>query len=164
MISLIWAQAANGVIGKVGSLPWSLPEDLRRFRALTMGSTVLMGRVTWDSLPAAARPLSGRRNLVLTRQPDWAADGAIRVGTVEAGIEQAAGDLWVIGGSQVYDATLVLADQVVITELDSVFEGDAYAPKLDAAWSTAECEPGQGWSESTTGLRYRVTTFKRQSD
>jgi dihydrofolate reductase len=164
MISLIWAQAANGVIGKAGGLPWHLPEDLKRFRALTMGSTVLMGRVTWDSLPEPVRPLPGRRNLVLTRQAGWASAGAIRVGTVEAGIEQAEGDLWVIGGSQVYDATLPLADQVVMTELDSVFDGDAYAPKLDAAWSTAQREPGQGWSESTTGLRYRVTTFKRRSD
>jgi dihydrofolate reductase len=162
MISLIWAQAANGVIGNAGGLPWHLPEDLERFRALTTGSTVLMGRVTWDSLPPRFRPLPDRRNLVLTRQRDWAADGGTPVGSVDAAIDTAEGDLWVIGGSQVYDAALPVADRVVITELEAVFDGDTYAPKLDATWSPVTCDPEQGWSESSVGLRYRVTDYLRQ--
>ena len=74
-VGLVWAQAANGVIGDRGTLPWHLPEDLARFKALTMGATVVMGRATWDSLPASVRPLPGRRNVVLTRRPDWRQPG-----------------------------------------------------------------------------------------
>ena len=77
VIGLVWAQAANGVIGRDGALPWQLPEDLARFKALTTGATVVMGRTTWESLPASVRPLPGRRNVVLTRQDGWTADGAV---------------------------------------------------------------------------------------
>src|ERR1700722_14341999 len=98
MVSLIWAQASNGVIGNAGAIPWRLPEDMAMFRSLTMGSTVLMGRATWDSLPARARPLEGRCNLVLTRQPGWSAPGAFSVASVATAVEQADGELWVIGG------------------------------------------------------------------
>jgi dihydrofolate reductase len=162
MVSLIWAQAANGVIGKAGGLPWRLPEDLRRFRELTMGSTVLMGRRTWESLPDSARPLPGRHNLVVTRQADWSAHGAVRVPTIEDGVAQAPGDLWVIGGAQVYRSALPLAAQIVMTELEAEFVGDVYAPRLDPTWAMTQREPCRGWAESSTGLRYRVTTYDRQ--
>jgi dihydrofolate reductase len=163
MISLIWAQAANGVIGNAGELPWRLPEDLKRFRSLTMGSTVLMGRATWDSLPPKARPLEGRRNLVLSRQRDWEAAGAARVGSVAEGISAAAGELWIIGGAQVYDAALPHADRIVMTELQAAFDGDRYAPSLDGAWTVRDREPTAGWTLSTTNLRFRVTTYERQA-
>jgi dihydrofolate reductase len=161
MVSLIWAQAANGVIGKDGTLPWRLPEDMVRFRALTIGSTVLMGRATWDSLPDKARPLVDRRNLVLTAQQGWSARGAIRVASIEAGIAQAEGALWVIGGSRVYQAALPFAKRVVVTELEESFDGDTYAPTLDAGWSVLGREPAADWATSSTGLRYRVITYER---
>jgi dihydrofolate reductase len=162
MVSLIWAQAANGVIGKDGTLPWRLPEDLVRFRALTIGSTVLMGRATWDSLPDKARPLVDRRNLVLTTQTDWSAPGAIRVGSIQAGIAQAEGSLWVIGGLRVYQAAFPFAKRLVITELEQSFDGDTHAPTIDADWIVQHREPAADWATSSTGLRYRVFTYERQ--
>ena len=75
-VALIWGQASNGVIGADGTMPWDLPEDLARFRELTMGSAVIMGRRTWDTIPPRFRPLPGRRNIVVTRDPAWSADGA----------------------------------------------------------------------------------------
>jgi dihydrofolate reductase len=161
MVSLIWAQAKNRVIGNAGALPWRLPEDLARFRALTIGSAVLMGRATWDSLPGGVRPLPGRVNLVLSRQAGWSAPGAIVVDNIRAGIEAAAGPLWVIGGSQVYTAALPFADRVVMTEVEGSFDGDAYAPELDPTWQIAAREPDDAWATSTTGLRYRVITYER---
>jgi dihydrofolate reductase len=161
LISLIWAQAANGVIGHEGALPWRLPEDLKLFRSLTVGATVLMGRATWDSLPDNFRPLPDRRNLVLTRQPDWAADGALRVASIGEAVSRASDDLWVIGGAQAYAAAMPAATQLVVTNLESDFEGDTHAPTIDAAWTLVGREPGTGWSQSTTGLRYRVTTYER---
>jgi dihydrofolate reductase len=163
MVSLIWAQAANRVIGNAGTLPWRLPEDLSRFRALTVGSTVLMGRATWESLPSSVRPLPERRNLVLSRQPGWNAEGATTVSSVVEGIEAAVGELWVIGGAQVYVAAMPFATRIVMTELESGFEGDTHAPEIDESWAATGCEPATGWSSSTTGLRYRVWTFDREN-
>jgi dihydrofolate reductase len=161
VISLIWAQAANGVIGNEGGIPWRLPEDLKLFRSLTTGSTVLMGRATWDSLPASFRPLPDRRNLVLTRQADWSATGAIRVASITDALAEARGELWVIGGAQVYRAAMPLAQRLVVTELEAAFAGDTVAPSLEPTWLVQQREPDSGWSESTTGLRYRVTTYER---
>jgi dihydrofolate reductase len=161
MVSLIWAQAANRVIGNAGTLPWRLPEDLVAFRALTIGSTVLMGRATWDSLPERFRPLPERRNLVLSRQLDWAAAGATRVDSVAEAITTAAGSLWVIGGAAVYRAAMPYAERIVSTELEATFDGDRYAPSLDPTWTVATREPRDGWSTSATGLRYRVVTYER---
>jgi dihydrofolate reductase len=161
MVSLIWAQSANRVIGNAGTLPWRLPEDLVAFRTLTIGSTVLMGRATWESLPERFRPLPERRNLVLSRQPDWAAAGATRVDSIEGAIAAADGSLWVIGGAAVYQAAMPYAERIVCTELEATFDGDRYAPALDSTWSVATCEPRDGWSTSETGLRYRVVTYER---
>jgi dihydrofolate reductase len=163
-VSLIWAQAANGVIGDGGSIPWRLPEDLKRFRSLTMGATVLMGRLTWDSLPSAAKPLAGRRNIVMTRQWGWSAPGAIAVTTLEDGFEAADGEVWVIGGAQIYAAAMPYAHRLVATELEASYDGDTFAPRLDETWTVAEREPADGWSESAAGLRYRVTTYERKLD
>ncbi|HST80218.1 MAG TPA: dihydrofolate reductase [Kineosporiaceae bacterium] len=161
MIGLIWAQGAGGVIGAHGSLPWHLPEDLAHFRTVTTGSTVLMGRLTWESLPPRFRPLPGRRNLVLTRQPSWADTGAERVAGIGDALE--VGDLWVIGGAQAYAAALPHADRVVRTELEQAFDGDVYAPELDGAWHAVQTVPEQGWSTSRTGLRYRISTLHRSA-
>jgi dihydrofolate reductase len=160
-VALIWAQAANGVIGSDGEIPWHLPEDMKHFRALTTGSTVVMGRVTWESLPARFRPLPDRRNLVLTRRADWTAPGATRVAHIEHAVREAQGDLWVIGGAQVYDAALPHADRLVVTELEAAYDGDTFAPEIDPTWRVTDREPAAGWAQSTTGSRYVVTTYER---
>ena len=157
-VGLVWAQAANGVIGSGGGLPWHLPEDLARFKALTLGSTVVMGRATWDSLPSAVRPLPGRRNVVLTRQPDWQAAGAVVARSLTEALDQP-GDVWVIGGASVYRAALPLADLVVVTELAQPFDGDTYAPDLGPTWRVGDREPAAGWLPSRTGLDHRVITY-----
>jgi dihydrofolate reductase len=160
VLALIWAQAAGGVIGLGGGIPWRLPEDQARFKRLTMGSTVLMGRKTWESLPASVRPLPGRRNLVVTTDPDWAAAGAERVSSVPAALDLVDGDVWVIGGAAVYAAALPLADQVDVTYVDLVCKGDVFAPELGADWRPVF---DGAWEISASGLRYKVTTFERAS-
>jgi dihydrofolate reductase len=157
---LIWAQSANGVIGRDGALPWRLPEDLRRFRDVTMGATVVMGRRTWESLPERFRPLPGRRNVVLSRDPAYAAAGA----TVAADLPQvrADGDVWVIGGAAVYAAALSIADVLALTDIDVVVDdGDVFAPPLGPGWAEVWREPDEGWHTSETGLRYRFRDLRR---
>ncbi|MCW2497123.1 dihydrofolate reductase [Jatrophihabitans sp.] len=154
---VIWAQAANRVIGRGGELPWHLPEDLAHFRAVTSGATVLMGRRTWESLPERFRPLPGRRNVVLTRSAQFVAEGAEVVGSVAAGLA-AQDDVWVIGGASVYAETLPLVDVAVITELRSVFDGDVVAPLLGPGWETDDSDE---WLTSSTGLQYRFRRYRR---
>ncbi|HEU5033792.1 MAG TPA: dihydrofolate reductase [Mycobacteriales bacterium] len=161
-VSLIWAQSANGVIGHDGALPWRLPEDQQLFKQLTMGATVLMGRATWDSLPASVRPLPGRRNVVLTRAPSWSASGAEVAHSLEEALSAAAGEVWVIGGATVYAAALPLADRIVRTDIDALYDGDAHAPRLADDWQVVDRDPASGWHHSTTGLRYAVTTLARK--
>jgi dihydrofolate reductase len=161
-VGVEWAQAANGVIGRDGALPWHLPEDMAHFRALTAGATVVMGRRTWDSLPPRFRPLPGRRNVVLTRDREWRADGA-EVTHEVADALAAEGDVWVMGGAEIYAATLPFAELAVITELREEFEGDTHAPALDSTWAVTGTDPGDGWHESTTGLHYRFRTLRRSS-
>ena len=161
-VGLVWAQARGGVIGADGRLPWHLPEDLRLFRELTTGSTVVMGRRTWESLPDRFRPLPGRRNVVLTTDRSWAADGADRAGGVEEVLARDAdGGLWVIGGGRVYAAFLPHADRVVVTDVDSDVDGDTWAPVLGPEWLRVSRTPRTGWTESATGLRYAVSEYAR---
>src|SRR6185369_1658727 len=127
VIGLIWAQSANGVIGRDGELPWHLPEDLRHFRTVTAGAAVLMGRRTWESLPPRFRPLPGRRNLVLSSTPQ---EGVETFPDLASALGVVAGDLWVIGGAAVYRAALPFADRIVVTELRESFEGDTHAPEV----------------------------------
>jgi dihydrofolate reductase len=159
MVALIWAQAANGVIGDRGTLPWHLPEDLIRFRDLTMGSTAVMGRATWESLPARVRPLPGRTNVVLSRRPGWTAPGAEVHGSLPEALAAADGNVWVIGGASVYAAALPLADRVEVTELRDDFPGDVTAPLLGDRWRETAREPAEGWLTSRTGLAYRTRSY-----
>jgi dihydrofolate reductase len=151
VIGLVWAQSANGVIGRDGTLPWQLPEDMKHFRALTAGTTVLMGRRTWESLPPRFRPLPGRRNLVLSHTPQ---PGVETFTDLPHALASVSGDAWVIGGAAVYEATLPFADRIVVTELQEHFEGDTYAPVI----GRAPDETGP-WQESSTGLHYRLLTW-----
>ncbi|WP_369259206.1 dihydrofolate reductase [Geodermatophilus amargosae] len=159
-VRLIWAQAHGGVIGADGRLPWRLPEDLRLFKELTSGATVVMGRRTWESLPGRNRPLPGRHNVVLTRDPTWRDDGAERAGSVEE-VLAAHPDCWVIGGAAVYAAFLPHADRLVVTAVDLAVDGDTHAPVLDPVWRPVVRTPEGGWATSATGLRYAVTEYGR---
>lgn len=156
-LNLIWAQSSSGVIGRHNGIPWKLPEDLARFKELTMGHTVIMGRLTWESLPAKFRPLPGRRNVVVTRQPDYMADGAEVVTSLE---DAPLDDAWVIGGSQIYGLALPLAARCEVTEVDIDLrreDDDALAPVLDESWSGTEGP----WQDSSSGLRYRFYSYRR---
>ncbi|HVT22722.1 MAG TPA: dihydrofolate reductase [Mycobacteriales bacterium] len=160
MLGVIWAQAHDGVIGDAGAIPWRLPEDQARFKQLTFGATVLMGRRTWQSLPASVRPLPGRRNLVLSSDPHWSSEGAERVGSVGAALDLVEGDLWVIGGSAVYAAALPLADRLEVTYVDLRCDGDAFAPDLGPGWRPIL---DSDWLTSASGLRYKLVTFERDA-
>ncbi len=159
-VSCIWAQARDRVIGAGGRLPWHLPEDLRLFKRLTTGGTVVMGRRTWESLPERNRPLPGRRNVVLSRDPGWSADGAERAGSVEEVLAGHA-DCWVIGGAAVYAAFLPHAGRLVVTDVDLAVDGDTRAPALDAGWRRLTRTPERGWATSAAGLRYAVGEYER---
>ncbi|MGW1679893.1 dihydrofolate reductase [Saccharopolyspora sp. NPDC002376] len=151
MIGLIWAQSTDGVIGRDGTMPWHLPEDLKHFRQVTSGATVLMGRRTWESLPPQFRPLPGRRNLVLSRTPQ---EGAETFTDLPQALAAVTGDVWVMGGAAVYRAALPIADKIVVTEIREHFDGDTYAPEVGREPDSV----GQ-WQESTTGLHYRFLTW-----
>ncbi|CAN5489829.1 dihydrofolate reductase [soil metagenome] len=156
-LGLIWAQSSSGVIGRDNGIPWHLPEDMARFKDITMGHTVIMGRLTWESLPAKFRPLPGRRNVVVTRQADYMAHGAEVVSALE---DAPLDDAWVIGGSQIYGLALPLATRCEVTEVDIDLrreDGDALAPVLDGAWEGTESV----WQGSTSGLRYRYYSYTR---
>lgn len=156
-VGLIWAQSTSGVIGRDGAIPWHLPEDLARFKTLTMGHTVVMGRRTWDSLPARFRPLPGRRNVVLTRNSGFDAPGAEVVGSIDDAIDD---QTWVIGGSEIYHLALPAATRCEVTEVEihlRLEDDDALAPVLDESWIGTSGD----WHDSTSGLRYRFHSFQR---
>jgi dihydrofolate reductase len=156
-LGLIWAQSSSGVIGRNNGIPWKLPEDMARFKDITMGHTVIMGRLTWESLPAKFRPLPGRRNVVVTRQADYMVDGAEVVPSLE---DAPLDDAGVIGGSQIYGLALPLATRCEVTEVDIDLrreDDDALAPVLDEAWEGTE----GAWHDSTSGLRYRYYSYTR---
>ena len=165
-IGLIWAQAEGGAIGLDGRIPWRLPEDLAHFKDITYGCTVIMGRRTWESLPPRFRPLQGRRNIVVSRQRDWADDGAFATTSVDAAIEAAqVGDrsapVWIIGGAQLYDATIDRADRLEVTHIRSTISGDTYAPRIGDDWTSTFTEPPTGWLTSASGLEYRFARYQR---
>ncbi|HHX84808.1 MAG TPA: dihydrofolate reductase [Actinomycetales bacterium] len=138
MVRMVWAQARDGVIGDGAAMPWHLPADLAHFKQATLGRPVVMGRATWESLPDRFRPLPGRRNIVCTRDPDWAADGAERAGSLEEALAAAGPDVAVIGGGQIYAAALPLAQECVVTEIDADAAGDVRAPELGPEWQRVE--------------------------
>ena len=158
-LHLIYARARNNVIGLQGDLPWHLPEDLAHFKRTTLGQPVVMGRITWESIPEKFRPLPGRRNVVVSRQSNYPAAGATVVDSLQAALALFHADevVWLIGGAQLYAQGLPLASQVVVTDIDADFEGDAYAPLLSADWQ----EQSRSTHTSAQGLNYSLVTFKR---
>jgi dihydrofolate reductase len=179
-VGLIWAQSASGVIGRAGDIPWRLPEDMSHFKDLTMGHTVVMGRRTWESLPARVRPLPGRRNVVLTRQADYMAEGAVVMTSLDDALRPsgssaddalrpsgssaesalADGGVWVIGGAEIYALALPRATRCEVTEVDMDLprrDDDAVAPVLDEGWVAEDAD----WQISRSGLRYRFSSYRR---
>lgn len=134
-LALIAAVARNGAIGKDGGLLWHEPEDLKHFRRVTMGCPVIMGRKTWDSLPARFRPLPGRRNVVITRNSAWRADGAEAAPSLDAALALLADapKVFVIGGGELYAHALPHASELVLTEIDADFDGDTFFPPWERA-------------------------------
>jgi len=160
-LHLIYARAANGVIGNNNTLPWHLPEDLAHFKRTTMGCPVIMGRKTWDSLPPKFRPLPGRLNIVVTRQLDWSENGAQPAPNMHKALQlcEQFADVWVIGGAQLYALAAPLASTAVVTEIEKDFEGDAFAPTLDAAWQ----ETARERHIAASGLPFSFVTYTRTS-
>ncbi|NKY84988.1 dihydrofolate reductase [Nocardia veterana] len=158
-IGLIWAQTAAGVIGADNAIPWRVPEDMAHFKLVTAEHPVVMGRRTWDSLPDRFRPLPGRRNIVITRRTDWSAPGAERAESVPAALTLAGSDtVWVIGGGEIYRQAMDYATDLMVTEIDADIPGDTYAPAIEGAWHVEDAP----WTQSRTGLRYRIRRFARE--
>jgi dihydrofolate reductase len=166
-LGLIWAQSLArpgrpAIIGRGGTIPWRLPEDLRRFRSLTVGHPVIMGRSTWESLPPSARPLPDRDNVVLTRDRAWAAPGARVVNSVDDALAAVADEpTWVIGGAQVFCALAPTADRFEMTEVDVDLGEPEPSDVLASGWTHtgAPTRSSTPWQLSVTGLRYRFVTI-----
>jgi dihydrofolate reductase len=158
LIAIVVAHAANRVIGRDGALPWRLPSDLRRFRELTSGHTVLMGRRTYESLPDAFRPLPDRRNLVLSRDRGYRPAGAEVFDSLEEALAACDGDCFVIGGEVTYRDALPLCERLYATEIDVELEGDAFFPALEEGeWRLVEDAGRQ--VENELGFAFR--TYER---
>ena len=161
-INMIFARAANGVIGKDGVMPWHLPEDLAHFKRLTQGWPVIMGRKTWDSLPPRFRPLPGRTNIVITRQTGWQETGAHPAASLASALElcKASAEVWIIGGAQIYAQAEPLAGRIEVTEIAQDFDGDAFAPTLGAGWR----ENARDNHVSSTGLKFSFVTYNKHKE
>ena len=171
MLSLIAAVARNRVIGRNNELIWQLPGDMRHFRETTRGRPVLMGRRTWESLPEKFRPLPGRRNVVVSRNPHYAATGAELAGSLAEAIEKAGagagagaggegegGELFVIGGAELYAQALPLAGRLYLTEIAAEFAGDAFFPAFSLdEWREISRAPGV----EENGLKYAFAVYQR---
>ena len=166
-LTIVAAVARNGTIGRDGDLLWRLPEDLAHFRALTMGHPVIMGRKTWDSLPAKFRPLQGRRNIVLSRDGGLKLDGAEVFASLDDALAATAGaeQVFVVGGAQLYALALPLADRLALTEIDADFEGDCHFPdwpraqfgEVSRTTHHSPADRGHGWD-------YHFVVYGRRND
>jgi dihydrofolate reductase len=163
-LALIAAVARNGVIGHDNRLLWSLPEDMKHFRAVTMGAPVIMGRKTWESLPARFRPLPGRHNIVLTRQAASVFEGACAAATLDEALALAARDgaarAFVIGGEQVYREALPRADELVLTEIERDYTGDAHFPAF-ARDAFAETARERHQAAAPNDFTFSFVTYRR---
>jgi dihydrofolate reductase len=161
IVSLVAAVARDGAIGRGNDLLFRFPADQKRFRAVTLGHPVIMGRRTWESLPARFRPLPGRRNIVVTRTPGFAAEGAETVASLDQALAMTrdAAKTCIIGGSQIFAAALPLADELLMTEVDALVEADTWFPPYrdDFVETARESHVGDD------GLRYDFVTYHRRT-
>ena len=174
-VAVVWAQTPDRVIGRDGTMPWHVPEDLAHFQALTRGHPVVMGRRTWESFPPRSRPLPDRTNIVVSRsmtRTDEAVSGARAAGCLpvpdlDSGLRAAAradgGDLiWVIGGATLYEPALETATRAEVTVIDVAADGDTHAPVLDDDWRLESADPAPGgWHAAADGTRYRFESWYR---
>lgn len=162
-IVLIAAVSRNGVIGRDNALPWHLPEDLAHFKRTTLGAPVVMGRRTWDSLPPRFRPLPGRRNVVLTHDAAWHATGAERAGSLDEALALLADQakVFVIGGAALYAQALPRADELVLTEIDADFDGDARFPPWERTAFTELARESHA-ADGRTPFGYAFVTYRRR--
>jgi dihydrofolate reductase len=157
-ISIIVAMAKNRVIGADNKLPWHLSADLKRFKALTMGHHIIMGRKTFESI---GKPLPGRTTLVISRDTGYQAPGAKVVHSLPAALSASAGDseVFIVGGEQIYHESLPVADRIYLTEIDKEFDGDSFFPSLTSdAWRALGRETHE---DSAAGLSYSFVTYDR---
>jgi len=155
MITLVLAMAKNGVIGKDGAIPWRIADDLKRFKQLTLGKPVIMGRKTWDSLPR--KPLPGRDNIVVTRQRDWSAEGGMAASSLDEALA-GRGDVSVIGGGEIYREVLSRAERIELTEVHGDFDGDAHFTFDRTEWREAARDD----HVAPDGLAYSYVTLIRK--
>lgn len=154
---IIVARAKNGVIGVNNQLPWKLPEDLKHFKEITMGHPIIMGRNTWESL---GRPLPGRRNLVVTRNPSYNPEGAEVFTSLDDAIDACSGceKVFIIGGAQIYEQAMLMADTLVVTEVDIEVDGDAFFPEIESEnWEEIAREPHHNGTLAFDFVTYRST-------
>jgi len=160
MISIIVAASTNSVIGVQGELPWKISDDLKRFKQLTMGKPIVMGRLTWESI---GRPLPGRQNIVITRQSGFSAAGCDVVASPAAALDVAgdAEEIMIIGGSQIYDLFLPKAGRLHVTRVHAEIEGDAYFGTIDEAdWTLVETEAHEAGDANEFAFEFR--TYERK--
>lgn len=158
-ITLIWAQGENGVIGRDNALPWRIPADMAYFKRETVGKTVVMGRKTWESF--GSKPLKDRKNVVLTRDPSYTADGADVVHSIEDALSAADGEeVMIIGGSEIYALSLPIADRLRVTRVRESFEGDAVFPTIDwSSWLLISSQ--EGIRDEKNVYRYEFEVYER---
>lgn len=181
MLGMIWAQGHDRAIGRGGGMAWNVPEDFSFFKRMTSGHPVIMGRRTWESLGRRYQPLPNRRNIVVTRNPDFKAPGAEVVQnledaialaesptTAEAESSDADNLVWIMGGAQIYEDALPLASVLSVTDLDyEVPDADAFAPNFafpingQDEWLLRQSNPERGWHTSASGIRYRFGLYVR---
>jgi dihydrofolate reductase len=161
-LAIVAAIARGGVIGRDNAIPWRIPEDMKHFRALTTGHAVVMGRRTWESLSKRFQPLPDRRNVVVTRNPGWSAEGAERARSLEEALNLLADEpqVFVIGGAELYASALPLADELLLTDIEADFEGDTFFPERDLKEFN---EISRERHVSETGLSYSFVRCVRRS-
>lgn len=164
-LTIIAALARNGVIGRANRMPWHIPEDLKRFKALTLGHPVIMGRKTFESILATlGKALPGRENIVVTRSRDFAPTGCRVVQSFDEALAAtgAAAEVFVIGGAEIYALALPVANRLQLTEVDSAIVGDTYFPDFRrGVWREVSREPGS--TAGPGGLRYDFVTYERRA-
>ncbi|MGW8958071.1 dihydrofolate reductase [Paenibacillus sp. NPDC055715] len=158
-ISMIWAMAQNGIIGRDNNLPWRLPRDMAFFKEQTIGKTVLMGRKTWESF--GGKSLPKRRNIILTRDQSYLAEGAEVIHSLEEGLQLAAQEeLMIIGGSEIYSLFWTHADRLIVTRIEENFEGDTTFPELDwNGWNVVSETPGV--KDERNPYDYRFVVYEK---
>ncbi|HEY3325564.1 MAG TPA: dihydrofolate reductase [Novimethylophilus sp.] len=155
-LSVIAALARNRVIGRGNALPWHLPEDLRHFKALTMGHPIVMGRKTYESL---GRLLPGRTTVIVSRNRDYAVPGALVVESLQQALETCRNEqeIFIVGGAELYKEAMPMADRLYLTEIDAEFEGDAYFPEFARTrWREVSRQPHIG----ANGLSFSYVTYE----